>query len=146
MLPWPALWTRLLASDSPINWLLYDGECPFCSRYVVHVRLREAVGQVMLANAREYPALVEEVRRHGYDVDTGMVLKLNGRYYHGADCIHALALLTTPAGWFNRINSLAFRSHTFARIAYPILRTGRNITLRLLGRSRLDASAASTDL
>ena len=23
------------------NWLLYDGECPFCSRYVRHVRLRE---------------------------------------------------------------------------------------------------------
>ena len=81
--------------ESSANWLLYDGECPFCSRYVVHVRLRAAIGPVMLANAREHPALVEEVRRLGYDVDEGMVLKLNGRYYHGADCIHALALLTT---------------------------------------------------
>ena len=122
------------------NWLLYDGECPFCSRYVVHVRLREAVGAVTLANARDYPQLVDEVRRLGYDVDAGMVLKLNGRYYHGADCIHALALLTTPAGWFNRINSLAFRSRAFSRFAYPILRTGRNITLKLLGRSRLQTS------
>jgi predicted DCC family thiol-disulfide oxidoreductase YuxK len=128
-------------SEKPAsNWLLYDGECPFCSRYVVHVRLREAVGPVMLANAREYPALVEEVRRLGYDVDAGMVLKLNGSYYHGADCIHALALLTTSAGWFNRINSLAFRSRAFARFAYPMLRAGRNLTLRLLGRSRLQPS------
>lgn len=100
----------------------------------------------MLANAREHPALVEEVRRLGYDVDAGMVLKLGGRYYHGADCVHALALLTTSAGWFNRINSLAFRSRTFARIAYPALRAGRNLTLRLLGRSRLHASHVSTDL
>lgn len=133
--------TLTKVSEKPAgNWLLYDGECPFCSRYVVHVRLREAVGHVMLANVREHPTLLEEVRRLGYDVDTGMVLKLNGRYYHGADCIHALALLTTPAGWFNRINSLAFRSRAFARFAYPILRAGRNLTLKLLGRSRLQPS------
>jgi predicted DCC family thiol-disulfide oxidoreductase YuxK len=122
------------------NWLLYDGECPLCSRYVVHVRLREAIGPVTLANAREYPQLVDEVRRLGYDIDAGMVLKLNGRYYHGADCIHALALLTTPAGWFNRLISLAFRSRAFSRLAYPVLRAGRNLTLRLLGRSPLQPS------
>ncbi len=122
------------------NWLLYDGECPFCSRYVRHVRLREAVGAITLANAREHDLLVEEVRRQGYEVDTGMVLKLNGRYYHGADCIHALALLTTPSGWFNRLNALAFRSHTVAKFAYPVLRAGRNLALKLLGRSRLQPS------
>lgn len=122
------------------NWLLYDGECPFCSRYVQHVRLREAVGVVSLANAREHGALVDEMRRLGYDVDTGMVLKLNGRYYHGADCIHALALLTTPSGWFNRLNSLAFRSPAVARTVYPVLRAGRNLALKLLRRSRLQPS------
>lgn len=122
------------------NWLLYDGECPFCSRYVIHVRLREAVGAIALANAREHPALVEEVRRQGFDVDTGMVLKLNGAYYHGADCIHALALLTTRAGWFNRINSIVFRSKAISRLIYPVLRAGRNLTLRLLRRSRLQPS------
>lgn len=122
------------------NWLLYDGECPFCSRYVRHVRLRAAIGPITLANAREHAALLEEVRRLGFDVDTGMVLKLDGNYYHGADCIHALALLTTPSGWFNRINSLVFRSATASKVLYPILRTGRNLTLRLLGRARLQPS------
>ncbi|MET0532836.1 MAG: DUF393 domain-containing protein [Steroidobacter sp.] len=122
------------------NWLLYDGECPFCSRYVRHVRLRDAIGQITLANAREHTALVDEVRRLGFDVDTGMVLKLDGNYYHGADCIHALALLTTPSGWFNRVNSLVFRSATASRILYPVLRSGRNLTLRLLGRTKLQPS------
>jgi predicted DCC family thiol-disulfide oxidoreductase YuxK len=122
------------------NWLLYDGECPFCSRYVRHVRLRAAIGPITLANAREHAALLEEVRRLGFDVDTGMVLKLDGNYYHGADCIHALALLTTPSGWFNRINSLVFRSATASKVLYPILRAGRNLTLRLLGRTRLQPS------
>jgi len=127
-------------SEIAKNWLLYDGECPFCSRYVRHVRLREAIGPITLANAREHAALVEEVRRLGFDVDTGMVLKLDGNYYHGADCIHALALLTTPSGWFNRLNSLVFKSSTAAKVLYPILRTGRNLTLRLLRRGRLQPS------
>jgi predicted DCC family thiol-disulfide oxidoreductase YuxK len=119
------------------NWLLYDGDCPFCSSYVRHVRLRDAVGPITMANAREHDALVAEVARLGYTVDTGMVLKLNGRYYHGADCIHALALLTTPSGWFNRLNSWAFRSRTVAKFAYPVLRAGRNLALKLLGKSQL---------
>jgi predicted DCC family thiol-disulfide oxidoreductase YuxK len=123
------------------NWLLYDGECPFCSRYIRHVRLRAAVGTIDLANAREHDALVAEVRRLGYDIDTGMVLKLDGRYYHGADCIHVLALLTTSSGWFNRLNALVFRSRAFSRLAYPVLRAGRNLTLRLMGRSPLQPSA-----
>jgi len=122
------------------NWLLYDGECPFCSRYVRHVRLRDAIGPITLANAREHAALVAEVERLGFDVDAGMVLKLDGNYYHGADCIHALALLTTPSGWFNRVNSLVFRSATASKLLYPVLRTGRNLTLRLLGRTRLQPS------
>jgi hypothetical protein len=98
------------------------------------------VGPITLVNAREHAALVAEVRRLGFDVDTGMVLKLDGNYYHGADCIHALALLTTRSGGFNRLNSLVFRSAKLSKLLYPVLRTGRNLTLRLLGRTRLQPS------
>lgn len=124
------------------NWLLYDGDCPFCSRYVALVRLRDAVGPIKLADAREHPALVAEATRLGYDVDDGMLLKLDGRYHHGAECINMLALLTTPSGTFNRLNRLLFRSSTASAILYPVLRAGRNATLRLLGRRKLGASPA----
>jgi predicted DCC family thiol-disulfide oxidoreductase YuxK len=124
------------------NWLLYDGDCPFCSRYVTLVRLRESVGPIKLADARENPALVGEVTRLGYDVDEGMILKLDGRYYYGADCINMLALLTTPSGAFNRLNRAIFRSSAASAVLYPILRAGRNATLRLLGRRKLGASPA----
>lgn len=135
---------RTLMSQNPHsparNWLLYDGDCPFCSRYVNYVRLRDAVGSVALLDAREHPNEVNEVRAHGMEIDTGMVLKLDDRYYHGADCLNVLALLTTSAGVFNRINRTLFRSRTVSRIAYPVLRAGRNLTLRLLGRSRMQPS------
>jgi predicted DCC family thiol-disulfide oxidoreductase YuxK len=125
------------------NWLLYDGDCPFCSSYVSYVRLRDAVGPITLADARRCPTLVAESRALGYDIDVGMVLKLDGRYYFGGDCIHALSLLTTPSGTFNRMNRALFRSRRVARLAYPILRAGRNIALVVLGRRRIGATPAA---
>lgn len=122
------------------NWLLYDGECPFCTSYVSYVRLRETAGPVTLADARQYPDLVAEAHARGFDIDVGMVLKLDGRYYFGGDCIHALSLLTTPSGVFNRVNRVLFKSRAIARFAYPILRTGRNLALVVLGRRRIGAS------
>ena len=123
------------------NWLLYDGDCPLCSAYVSYVRLREAAGPVALLNAREHPDVAAEAQRGGYDLDIGMLLKLDGRYYHAADCINALALLTTPSGWFNRLNRILFKSRVFSRLAYPALRAGRNLTLLLLGRRPLNDKA-----
>jgi predicted DCC family thiol-disulfide oxidoreductase YuxK len=121
----------------PETWLVYDGQCPFCSRYVQLVRLREALGQVALVDARKGGPIVEEARAAGLDLDEGMVLKLDGRFYHGADCIHTLALLSTPSSLFNRVNAAMFRSRTASRVLYPVLRAGRNAVLRLLGRSKL---------
>jgi predicted DCC family thiol-disulfide oxidoreductase YuxK len=123
--------------------IVYDGACPFCSRYVQLVRLRESLGPVRLVDARKGGPLVDEVRAAGADVDQGMVLKFGGRLYHGDACVHMLALLSTPSGAFNRLNAAIFRSPTAARLLYPVLRAGRNAALRLLGRNRLDYRTGS---
>jgi predicted DCC family thiol-disulfide oxidoreductase YuxK len=122
--------------------IVYDGDCPFCSRYVAFLRLREAVGPVTLINARGGGPIVEEVRRAGYDLDEGMVLKMGDRYYHGADCIHVLALMTSDSSLFNKLTARVFRSSATAGALYPFLRAGRNATLRMLGRRKI----AATDL
>jgi predicted DCC family thiol-disulfide oxidoreductase YuxK len=127
------------------TWIVYDGQCPFCSRYVQLVRLRESLGRVQLVDARKGGPEVEEVRQAGLDLDEGMVLKLDGRLYHGADCIHMVALLSTPSSWFNRVNAAMFRSRTASRLLYPVLRTGRNTVLRILGRSKLNPRIARPD-
>jgi predicted DCC family thiol-disulfide oxidoreductase YuxK len=121
-------------------WLIYDGDCPFCSRYVQYMRVREAVN-LRLVNAREGGPRVDEIRRAGLDLDGGMVLKLGDRFYHGADCIHVLALLATPSDVFNRLNAAIFRSERLSRLLYPVLRAGRNTVLWLLGRRKLDFAA-----
>lgn len=117
--------------------LVYDGECPVCSSYARYVRLKESAGGLALVNARDGGVWVERVRRAGLDLDEGMVLMYGGRFYHGADCIHMLALLSTRSGWFNRVNSAVFRSSRLSVVLYPMLRFGRNLLLRLLGRKRL---------
>lgn len=122
-------------------WLVYDGDCPFCRRYVQYVRVRRSVS-LRLVNAREGGPLVDEVRRAGLDLDGGMVLKMGDRYYHGADCIHVLALLGSPSDAFNRVNAAVFRSERLSRLLYPVLRAGRNATLRLLGRSKVGSAEA----
>ncbi len=116
------------------NWLLYDGECPFCSRYVKLVRLREAVGQVRLIDARTGGVELTAVRAAGLDINKGMVLRLNGELYHGDACINRLALLSTQSGAFNRLNVFLFSVPWVARISYPFMRSTRNGALRLLGR------------
>jgi hypothetical protein len=71
-----------------------------------------------------------------------MVLKLQDTFYHGAACVHVLALLSTRSGLFNRTLLIVFRSRVVARLLYPVLRGGRNLTLVLLGRRRLGTGGA----
>ena len=118
-------------------YIVYDGECPFCSRYVRLLRLRKALGEVELVNARNGGPIVDELLCAGLDLDEGMVLKIGEKLYHGADCINRLALLSTRSGIFNKFNRFVFANEMVSAILYPILRAGRNGVLRILGRSKI---------
>jgi len=135
----------MVTRTEPDTWVVYDGQCPFCSHYVQLVRLRETLGQIKLIDARKGGPQVDEVRKAGLDLDEGMVLKLDGRLYHGAECIHRLALLSTRSSWFNRVNAALFRSQRASRLLYPALRGGRNAVLRMLGRSKLNPQSSRPD-
>ena len=117
--------------------LVYDGDCPVCSAYVRYVRIKNSAGGLELINARNGGPWVERVRQAALDLDEGMVLFYGNRIYHGADCINMLALLSTGSGIFNRFNAIAFARPGMAKILYPVLRAGRNLLLRILGKSRL---------
>ena len=139
-MPLPSPDKPLQQTSAEDNWLVYDGDCPFCSAYVHMLRLREAIGAVRLIDAREGGPEVARVIEKGMDLDSGMVLCHEGKLYHGADCVHRIALLTTPNRAFNRLNAWVFRHEWLSRLLYPVLRFGRACALRLLGRKPFSES------
>lgn len=117
--------------------IVYDGYCPFCSRYARHVRLRGVVQELLYIDARDGGLIVTEVVQKGFDLNDGMVVIIDGAYYHGAEALQVLADLTSPIDAFNYLNARLLTSRTLSHIVYPVLRLGRNVSLRLLGRPKL---------
>jgi predicted DCC family thiol-disulfide oxidoreductase YuxK len=123
--------------DRPTLAVIYDGDCPFCTTYVRHLRLRDAYGEVVLVNAREGGPFVDVAVGSGVDLDEGMALVIGDRVVHGADCVHQLALMSTRVGWFNRACAVVFSRPRLCRVLYPVIRLARNLVLRARGRPPL---------
>jgi len=116
--------------------IIYDGECPFCASYVRLQRLRSEYS-VELIDARESNPLVADLQAQGIDFDEGMVVMIGDDLAHGADAMHQLSLLASEAGVVRRIANWLFSSPVRSRTLYPILRMGRNLVLRILGRKKM---------
>ena len=100
--------------------------------------IQQHYGPMALLNLREHPALLADLQQRGFDVDDGMVLYHDGQYYHGVDAVHRVALISTDSGLFNKINRFIFRHRWLSRILYPVMVLGRNMTLKLLGRKKIN--------
>lgn len=118
--------------------LVYDKECPACNNYCQIIQIRKDIGDLVIVNARDNSEVYEEITDMGLDIDQGMVLKMDGEIYYGSDAIHALAMISSQSGWFNRLNYWLFKSKKRAYFLYPLLRTCRNILLKLLGKSKIN--------
>ena len=119
----------------------YDGECPFCTRYVGMVRLRDAVGPVSLIDLRQDADLRAELTAEGFNLDQGMVVEIDGKRVGGADATHAMAAMSTKSGAFNRLNRAVFGMPIVSSIVYPFLRSGRWFTLFLMGRHTINEAS-----
>lgn len=118
--------------------LVYDRECPACNNYCRVVRIKESIGELKIIDARESSQVLDEITEMGLDIDQGMVLKMGDELYYGSDALHALALISSRSGIFNRINYWLFLSKRMSRILYPILRACRNLLLKLLRRTKIN--------
>ena len=118
--------------------LVYDKDCPACDNYCQVVRIRESIGELKIINARENSEILEEITQLGLDIDQGMVLKMGGVIYYGADAIHALALISSRSGVFNRLNYWLFKSKRVSAVLYPLLRFIRNLILKTLGKTKIN--------
>lgn len=118
--------------------LVYDKECPACNAYCQIVRIRESVGELKIVDARENSEIMNEITAEGLDIDQGMVLKMGGQLYYGSDAIHALALVGSRSGIFNRANYWIFKSKMLSSMLYPVLKFSRNLLLKILGKTKIN--------
>jgi len=117
--------------------VVYDEQCPFCSAYVKLMQLKEHHA-VELIRARGGHPLLADIKRQGLDLDEGMVVKIGEQWFHGDGAMHRLALLSSDTVWLRRFSSWVFASSLRSRLLYPVLRAGRNLALRLLGRRKIN--------
>ena len=120
--------------------ILYDGDCPFCTSYVAFARLKTQFQTVALLDARDHPGLVDHYAKLGYDIDEGMIVESDGQIYFGSDAMWAINTLISPNPVLKLIGG-----RTFLKWIYPVLRLGRNTTLRLLGRKPLSPAPQTAE-
>jgi predicted DCC family thiol-disulfide oxidoreductase YuxK len=119
--------------------LIYDGECPFCANYVELLDLRTRFPGLELVDARSnggHPA-IGVVKARGLRIDDGMALVDGDEIHHGADAIHRLAQQQRGGSAFSAVNTALFKSSARSRLIYPLLRRGRDLVLRMMGRVKL---------
>lgn len=118
--------------------LVYDWQCPACNLYCHQLCGGESGARFRLIDARGNPEVMKEITARGFDIDQGMILIINSRFYYGAEAIHQLALIASPSTVFNWLNTRIFCSRRRAQLLYPILRACRNLLLKLLGRTKIN--------
>ncbi len=119
-----------MSIESNTVYIIYDGDCPFCSHCAKALRIKQSIGALKLINARieDYQPLLAGQK---FDLNEGMLLIIEGRYYHAADAAHMLALISTPSDSFNKINFLLFHRLFLAKLFYPLFRWIRNLLLKI---------------
>lgn len=119
-------------------WLVYDGQCPICNGTANALKIKAAVGDLILVNAREPHSIMDELKLANMNIDEGMVVKMNDVLYHGADAQYILAMIGTNEDWFNRLNVIIFSNKMTAKLIYPILKQIRNLILKVKGISKIN--------
>lgn len=102
------------------------------------IEVENSIGKIVLLDAREGGSIVEDLTRRGIDLDDGMVLIAGDQTYVGPDALHAIALISTRSGIFNRLNYFCFRSKRISRTIYPMLRFGRSVLLKILNKKKIN--------
>ncbi len=128
-------------------WFVYDGECPICTHAAEALRIKQKYGALYTLDARaaEPDILIQEINRLGLDLDEGMVIYFNNRFYHGKEALKFMANhgeIKTP---FMFVFKGVFWSSALSRLAYPWLRGTRNYLLKRKNARRIDNLQLKTE-
>lgn len=117
--------------------LVYDDQCPVCRNYCTGLQKETKNNGLTLIDARKSSPVMDEITTRKLDMDEGMVLKVNGQLFYGAEAIHELSKRKKTSGFYGWINRLFFSSSILAAFFYPLSKACRNVILRLKGIKKI---------
>jgi predicted DCC family thiol-disulfide oxidoreductase YuxK len=121
-------------------WFIYDGQCPLCNSAAHALRIKKDYGAIHLINAREASEnpIVRQVTQRGLDLDEGMVIYAQGRFYHGKEALKFMARYGAARNIFTALCKGLFWSDMLSSLTYPWMRGTRNFLLRRKNVGRID--------
>ncbi len=121
-------------------WFVYDGECPICCYAAEALKIKQDYGTLHTLNALEHDndPLILEINRLGLDLDEGMVIYANKKFYHGKQALKFMARYGEVKNPSMAVFKGFFWSDFLLKLVYPWLRGARNLLLRQKNVSRID--------
>ncbi|RKF12425.1 DUF393 domain-containing protein [Roseovarius spongiae] len=119
------------------NAILFDGDCIYCNDFARVMSLRSTLGSLALVNVRDAPDLISALRDHGFEPNEGMLFKAGNQLFFGADAVHMLALASQDKGLWGLASKTVFKNPTLVKVAYPLMKLGRRITLIARGKRKI---------
>ncbi|XOB63531.1 DCC1-like thiol-disulfide oxidoreductase family protein [Campylobacterota bacterium DY0563] len=108
--------------------LYYDKECPFCKYYANYIKLKQN-HNLILINARDSKKTIDEFTKHGYDINDGFIIRVDGKkLYQGSDAIIYLNKISKKKIYFKN-------NKFFKNFIYPSAKLLRKTILTLIGKN-----------
>ena len=116
--------------------IIYDGECPFCTDFVVVSNIKKTFANIKITNARNSnEQSVIMLKRQGINLDEGMVvIKEDGSILYGDKAARFITLYGKGYGIRAFVYRLVLRNEKFAIISYPFLVLLRKIYFKIVGK------------
>ncbi len=118
--------------------IVYDDECPVCKTYCTNISLDNPEDSLTLTDARRKTAIMDDVTAKGWNIDEGIVVKINDKMYYNSEAMHQIAIRTKEKGFMGWVNRVFFRTARLSNVVYPAAKVARNMLLRVMGVGRIN--------
>lgn len=127
----------MTAPDVKGDFLIYDGDCPVCTRYVAWTALQSTYPGIELIDARAAPELVRALRREGIEINDTYLLQLGGTRLVGPAAMARISELMQPQTFGQSLLKSLTRSRRLMTPVYPWLVLLRKALLWIIGRDQI---------
>lgn len=117
--------------------VIYDGACPICNHFAC--ALNDSAN-IKTINAREPSDRLTEAEQMDLDIDRGLIVYSQQKFYYGTDALQVVANNTQTKGVLGWLNRNFMRHKIAAKILYPFGVLARRVLLFVLRRPLITVS------